>query len=204
MKTLAAIVAASLIILSGAYAHEKQGHAPGPGLFGQPPEYVHLLLNPLPVYGIAIGLLALGAALLARSKPARTLAIVVIVVCAASAWPVQYFGENAYQRVRQISDEQGQQSLDQHMERAGKLIYVFYATALLGIAALVSQMKFPKAATPLAVVILIAAAASLGAGAWISKVGGEIRHPELRGMAGAQPPAEHTQPSQQLTSEEKK
>ena len=67
------------------------------------------------------------------------------------------------------------------MERGGKLVYVFYATALLGIAALVSHKKFPKAVTSLALITLIASAASLGAGGWISKAGGQIRHPEFRG-----------------------
>ncbi len=186
MKALAAIIVAALLGGAGAYAHEKHEHAAGPGLFGQPPEYVHMLLNPLPVYGLAIGILALSAALLSRSKPAQALALGVIVVSSASAWPVQYYGENAYQRVRQISDEAGQQSLDEHMERAEKLIYVFYAAALLGIVALVCQRKFPKAALPLAVVTLFVGAASLGTGGWISKAGGQIRHPEFR--AGSPPP----------------
>ena len=208
MKTLAAIVAAALLGIAGACAHEKHEHAAGPGLFGQPPDYVHVLLNPLPVYGLAIGILALAAALLARSKPARAIALGIIVVSSASAWPVQYYGENAYQRVRQISDEAGQQSLDEHMERAEKLIYVFYATALLGIVALVSQRKFPKAATAFAVVTLVVGTASLGAGGWISKAGGQIRHPEFR--AGSAPPAqgaphEHGagQPSHEMMQHEK-
>ncbi|MCI0349180.1 MAG: hypothetical protein L0Z53_07125, partial [Acidobacteriales bacterium] len=180
MKTLSAIVVTALLGVVVACAHEKREHPAGPGVFGQPPEYVHVLLNPMPVYGLAIGMLALGAAVLARSKPARAIALGIIVVSAASAWPVQYYGENAYQRVRQISDEAGQQSLDEHMERAAKLVYIFYATALLGIIALVSQRKFPKAATPLAVVTLFVGAASLCAGGWISKAGGQIRHPEFR------------------------
>jgi hypothetical protein len=152
-------------------------------LFGQPPEYVHVLLNPLPVYGLAIGILALGAALVARSKPARTIALGIIVVSSASAWPVGYYGENGYQRVRQITDEYGQHWLDEHMGRAEKLIYAFYATALLGIAGLISQKKFPKAALPLTIATLVASGMSLGIGGWIGKAGGQIRHPEFRGKS---------------------
>lgn len=181
MKTLAAIVVAALLGVAGARAHEKHEHAAGPGLFGQPPEYVHMLLNPLPIYGLGIGVFALGAALLARSKPARAIALGIIVVSSASAWPVQYYGENAYQPVRQISDEQGQHWLDEHMGRAEKLIYAFYATTLLGIGGLVSQKKFPKAALPLTIATLVASGVSLGIGGWISKAGGQIRHPEFRG-----------------------
>jgi hypothetical protein len=188
-----------LLSIARAGAQEKHEHPPGPGLFGQPPEYVHVLLNHVPVYGLGVGVLALGVALLARSKPAQALALGIIVVTSALAWPVQYFGENAYERIRRISDEQGQQWLHEHMERADKLIYAFYATTLLGIAAFVSQKRFPKGATPLVVMTLIAGAASAGAGAWISKAGGEIRHPEFRSKAAPSPraaPNEHGAPEQ--------
>ena len=159
------------------HAHE---HAAGPGLFGQPPEYVHVLLNPIPVYGLAIGILALGAALLARSKPARAIALGIIIVSSASDWAVAHYGKNAYAGIREKADETGQQWLDEHMDRAEKFIYVFYATALLGIAALISQKKFPRAATGLTIATLLASVVSLGVGGWISKAGGQIRHPEFR------------------------
>lgn len=206
MKTLTAILIAALLTAAGVCAQEthEHEHAAGPGLFGQPPEYVHVLLNPLPVYGLAIGIITLGIALLARSKPARTGALIIVIVSSAVAWPVAHYGQNAYQRVRQVSDEPGQQWLDQHMERADKLIYAFYATALLGLAALASQRKFPKAAVPLAIATLVAGGAAFGGGLWISKAGGQIRHPEFRGTAGAQPLTGHTEGSEQPNPEEKK
>lgn len=186
MKTLTAILTAVLLGVASASAHEKHEHAAGPGLFGQPPEYVHVLLNPLPVYGLAIGILALGAALLARSKPARAIALGIIIVSSASDWAVTHYGKNAFAGIREKADEAGQQWLDEHMERGEKFIYVFYATALLGIAALISQKKFPRAATGLTLATLVASVVSLGVGGWISKAGGQIRHPEFR--AGSAPP----------------
>src|SRR5690242_9208002 len=146
------------------HEHAQHQHAPGPGMFGHPPEYVHVLLNPLPVYGLGIGVLALIAGLIARSKPARIIALGVIVISSASAWPVHHFGTNSYQHVRQISDEQGQNWLDKHMERAEKSLYVFYVTALLGIAGLISYGKFPRAALPLTITTLVASGLSLGIG----------------------------------------
>ena len=173
MKILTAIFAAALLGIAGAQAHEAHEHASGAGLFGQPPEYVHVLLNPLPVYGLALGILALG----------------VILVGSASAWPALHYGQNAYTRVRAQADEPGQQWLDEHMERAEKMIFAFYVTAALAVAALVSAKKFPRAATPLAVATLVTAAASLGVAGWISKAGGQIRHPEFRqGSAPASTP----------------
>ena len=180
MKTLFAILIAALVSTATALAHEGQEHPAGGGLFGLSPEYVHVLLNPMPVYGLAIGVLALVVALFVRSKPAQSIALGLVVLASASAWPVAHFGQNAYKEIRGKADEAGQQWLDEHMERAEKFVYVFYATALLGLAALVSQKKFPKAATSLAVATLIAGVASLGVGGWISKSGGQIRHSEFR------------------------
>jgi hypothetical protein len=114
----------------------------------------------------------LTAGVFARSQAAQALALVIILVAAASAWPVQYFGGGAYQNVRRISDEQGQLWLDEHMERADKSILLFYTTALLSVAARVSQRKYPKVVMPLTIVTLIAAVASASIGGWINKAGG--------------------------------
>src|SRR5882724_6913839 len=123
MKTLTAFAFAVLLGLVG--AHGQHEHAAGEGLFGQPPEYVHVLINPLPVYGLAIGIFALAVALAARSKSARAIALGIIFITSASAWPVSHYGENAYARIRENSDDAGQQSIDEHMEWAEKLVYVF-------------------------------------------------------------------------------
>jgi hypothetical protein len=60
------------------------------------PEYVHVLLNPLPVYGLATGVLGLVLAMALRSRTAQVVALIIILICAASAWPVYQYGEGAY------------------------------------------------------------------------------------------------------------
>ena len=194
MKTLTAFVLAVLVGATAASAHEKHEHAEGAGLFGQPPEYVHVLLNPLPVYGLALGIFALGGGLIARSKPARAIALGIIFATAASAWPVAHYGHNAYARVREKADETGQLWLDEHMERAEKSIYAFYVTAALAAITLAGMKKLPKAATLLAIATLVAAVVSVGLDVWISKAGGQIRHPEFRAESASStnaPPHEH-------------
>ena len=47
------------------------------------PEYVHVLLNPLPVYGLALGLVALMIALALRSREARICAFILILIAAS-------------------------------------------------------------------------------------------------------------------------
>jgi hypothetical protein len=66
------------------------------------------------------------------------------------------------------------------MRRAEKLLLLFYGTALLGTAALAARRKFPKTTSALTIITLAAAISSASAGAWISKAGGHIRHPEFR------------------------
>lgn len=163
-----------------AFGHHPEGGSTK-GLFGLKPEYVHVLLNPLPVYGLSMGILVLAAALLARSQAARNIGLLLIVICAASAWPVLYYGQHGYNHLYPQLDPESQQWLDAHMDRAERFIYAFYLTAVLGIAALMVQKRFPKANKALALVTLAAALASLGIGGWISRAGGEVSHSEFRG-----------------------
>src|SRR5437867_2126694 len=108
MRRLLSIIAGFLLGLGWASAHERGGHGSTQGLFGFKPEYVHVLLNPLPVYGLAIGEIALIAAWLARSRKAEVIALGLIVVCAAAAWPVLVFGQHGYNHLYPQLDEEAQ------------------------------------------------------------------------------------------------
>lgn len=144
------------------------------------PEYVHVLLNPIPVYVMAGGILALIVALVLRSRPAQITAFVVVIVAALSAWPVGEYGERASDRVYAMSNKDAQQWLDVHMHRADLGMWVFYVTAAVAAAALVVPRFRPRMQLPLALATLVFALASLGVGAWISRAGGKIRHSEFR------------------------
>lgn len=144
------------------------------------PEYLHILLNPLPMYGLAMGLLALVLALLLKSRPARVVALVLIVVACASVWPVVRYGHGGYDRVSAMSNNDAKQWLDVHQQRADRAKYVFYLTGLLALAALSAEWKLPKAALPLTVATFLLAVVSSGLGGWIAHAGGKVRHSEFR------------------------
>src|SRR5437764_14200538 len=150
------------------------------------PEYIHVLINPLPVYGLAMGLLGLIIAFFLKSRPAQIVALIIVLITAASAWPVYEFGEQAYDRVLSMADEPGQAWLDEHQDRAEKLIYFFYAVALLAAVALVAPRKWPRSATPLVIAVILLSAVTLGLGGYIAYAGGKIRHREFRNVP---PPA---------------
>jgi len=144
------------------------------------PEYVHVLLNPIPVYAMASGILALAVALVLRSRPAQITALIVVIVAALSVWPVAEFGERAYDRVYSMSNTDAQQWLDVHAHRADLGEWVFYATAAVAVVAIVAPRFRPRTQLPLALAALVLALISLGVGAWISHAGGKIRHSEFR------------------------
>ncbi len=146
----------------------------------QQPEYLHVLLNPLPVYGLAIAVFGLIAALYLRSRGGQLTALVLIFATAASAWPVAHYGDLAYDRVLSMADEPGQAWLEAHSHREDKLIYVFYALAAVAAAAIFIPKKWPKSAMPLVIATLLLGLGALGAGGYIAYAGGKIRHREFR------------------------
>lgn len=180
MKILITVVGLSLFTGISVLANKGHEHAASSGLFGLPPEYIHVLLNPLPVYGLLMGILTLAGALLWRNKIARIIGLGLIFIATASIWPVEHFGESAYKEIRGRADDAGVTALDEHMDRADKWSWLFYTTAFLALVAVVGEKKFPKAATPLALTTCLFAVAAMAAGGWISKAGGQIQHPEFR------------------------
>ena len=144
------------------------------------PEYLHVLLNPLPVYGLMMSVLGLVIALISRSRAARLAALAIVFASALSAWPVYHYGQAGYDRVLSMSDEQGGKWLEEHMRRAEKLIYVFYAVAALAAATAAAEWKLRRAAVPLAIVTAVLASANLGVGGYIGYAGGHVRHKEFR------------------------
>ena len=144
------------------------------------PEYMHVLLNPLPVYGLALGVVGLLLAVIARNRVAIVIALVPVFLSGLSAWPTYHYGEEAYDRVKALSDTAGEQWLDEHMARGEKLIYAFYLLAGLAAAAAIAPMKWPRCAMPLAATTLVLGLTTLGIGGWISYPGGHIRHKEFR------------------------
>ena len=144
------------------------------------PEYMHVLLNPLPIYGLAVALIALLIALVCRARAARVTALAVIFLSAISAWPVAHYGDSGYDRVQALADEDGVKWLDEHTHRAQKLVYFYYALAAVSIVAAVVEFAAPRAAVKVGTVTLLLALATLGIGAYIEYPGGRVRHREFR------------------------
>jgi hypothetical protein len=155
------------------------------------PEYIHVLLNPLPVYGLAIGWMGLIIALILRSRRAQIATLAIMLVGSASAWPTYEFGEQAYDRVITMTDEAGQAWLDEHRDRGEDLIWIFYALAIVSALAIAVPFKWPKFSSPLVIAVLVLSTVAIGMGAYIGYAGGRIRHREFRNEPPPPIKAEH-------------
>src|SRR5215475_3611277 len=129
------------------------------------PEYIHVLLNPLPVYGLLIGLSGFVIALLLKSRRAQIVTLLLVLISSASAWPVYEFGQQGYDRVLSMADQDGQAWLDEHRERGEDLIWIFYALVAL---------------SAIAIAVILLGAVTLGSGVYIAYAGGRVRHREFR------------------------
>ena len=144
------------------------------------PEYVHILINPLPIYGLAISWIGLIIAFFLRSRPAQIATLTLVLISAAAAWPVYEFGEEGYDRVLSMTDDDGHAWLDEHQRRAELLIYFFYALAGLSTVAIAVPIKWPRTSTSLVITTILLGAVVLGMGCYIAYAGGKIRHREFR------------------------
>jgi hypothetical protein len=144
------------------------------------PEYMHVLLNPLPIYGLALAIVALIIALVACNRVALFTALILVFLTSLSAWPTYLYGEAAYDRIKGISDPIGEKWLDQHMARGERFIAIFYVLAALALSAIIAPLKWRRSSVPLAIATLILAIATLAIGGWVAYPAGHVRHKEFR------------------------
>ena len=144
------------------------------------PEYIHVLINPLPIYGLLMGLLGLIVAFFLKSRRAQVATLVLVLISSLSAWPVYEFGQQAYDRVLSMTDDDGERWLDEHRDRGEDLIWLFYALAVLSAAAIAAPIKWPKSSALLVFAVILLGAGTLGSGSYIAYAGGKIRHREFR------------------------
>jgi hypothetical protein len=136
-------------------------------------EYIHVTLNYLPIYGTILGALALAISLVLRSRAAQIAALILTLIAGVSAYPVLVSGQRAYKTIRGMSDDTGAEALDEHMDRAEKIIVAFYLMAVSALAGLLVPIKWPKAGVPLVAVTLALTVICAGIAIYIAQPGYE-------------------------------
>jgi hypothetical protein len=164
--------------------------------FLKKPEYIHVVLNHLPIFGTILGAFALAISLILRSRAAQVTALIITLIAGASAYPVFVTEQKAYKTIRGMADDAGAEELDEHMDRAEKTIGAFYLLAALAVAGLLVPIKWPKSAIPLGALALVVAILCSGVAVYIAQPGGRVRHPEFRPSGNPTPSPETHHPDE--------
>lgn len=144
------------------------------------PEYVHVLINHLPLTGLFAVLLGLVGSLAFRKRSAAMLSMGLVSVFSLSVWPVYVYGEAGYDRVYSMADSDGGAYLSHHKRLAEHWIWVFYVTSATGALGAIAGWKWPKCLWAASSATALFATASLVAAAVIADAGGKVRHREFR------------------------
>jgi hypothetical protein len=144
------------------------------------PEYVHVLLNPMPLYGMVAGAFLLVWSRLRHPEEFPEGTLIWIILVAIITGLAVYFGEQALENVGVIADAHGNRWLARHKERAETLMYIFYLAGSSALGALWAQYRRPSLARRLVSLTLVLTILSVGAASWISHAGGQIMHAEFR------------------------
>jgi hypothetical protein len=144
------------------------------------PEYMHILINPIPIFGMGLGLLLL---LVAWVRPAAGLSeagLAIIIATGVITYPTIKLGQYAYDRVFETIPLDAQEWLDVHMARAERFQYLFYLAAILAGLTLYKQRRNPELARRLMLATMAVSGLCAALAGLIAHAGGQVRHTEFR------------------------
>ncbi len=144
------------------------------------PAYRHLLLNHLPIVGLAVAWLVLAGALFERRWPSIAFALSLVAMLSGSAIAVTSTGDDAYPLVFDLLDGPGRDWLDYHTYLGERWAWLLTANAVLAVAAVGLGIKLERFRQIAGGVVLGTTLVALVTAALIAEAGGKIRHPEFR------------------------
>jgi hypothetical protein len=136
---------------------------------------IHLVLNHIPILGIPMGLLFLGASLYFQSEKMTRFSLFFLMLVAVIALPVFLTGEEAEEVLEKFGKFEAQ--IEAH-EFWGKMALI--SSLVLGGASIITFISRPFKWSPLAVKAeFLLGFVSLGLLFYAGHLGGLVRHPEL-------------------------
>lgn len=144
------------------------------------PAYRHILLNHIPVIGLAVSWLVLSLGLVTRQVALLLTGLALVAVTAGTALPVAFYGDAAYPAIYDGLDGHGRAWLDRHAERADTWLPTLMVTAALAIVALVAGIARRSLLLPAAALVALVSLAGLAGALLIAAEGGRVKHPEFR------------------------
>jgi uncharacterized membrane protein len=150
------------------------------------PAHVHLLVNHVPVLGVALGLVVLAGATLRRHDVLMRSALALFVLSALAAIPTYVSGEPAEDAIEQAAGDV-EAWVEPHEESAAVSLALVEMLGLLSVVGLWMARRTPTLPSSVTSVTLLIAAIALGSLAWTANLGGQIRHTEIRGEPSPAP-----------------
>jgi hypothetical protein len=138
------------------------------------PEYLHLLLEPLPLFGLGLGLVFLIISFVFGEARSRMLALGVICVSCASVWPYIDLRDKATPRILATRSPDFAPLIQEQTQRRKDWSWPYYAMALLS-AATLSFSRSSKG-RPLLLVVVIYGGLLFWFSIWLHKKECEVYH----------------------------
>lgn len=154
------------------------------------PEYLHVLLNHLPITGLGVASLGLFLALIFRSRGGIILCLWLVMLTCVSVWPVVVTGEAGYDEAYARTDDYGESALDLHMQLAETWSKAYYATAVISAIALIVFWRGSRSENSFGWLTWICAFGCILISGWIAESGGKVVHKEFRVDSGKIAPTE--------------
>ena len=146
----------------------------------QDPAYRHMLLNHVPIIGLFMALLVLGAGLAVRNAALMFTGLALVALTAGSSFLVARYGDAAYPAIYDTLDGHGRDWLDYHAELAETWLPLLYADAILAVLALVTCVLRPRLLSGASLVMALFTIAAIAGASVVAHSGGKIQHPEFR------------------------
>ena len=142
--------------------------------------HFHLLVNHLPLAGLLFGLLLLVGATLFNSKPVTNTAYLILILAAVLVFPAYFSGEGAEHTLMDKVEGIEKSLIHEHEEAALiSFILTLVVGALAGVTLFINSGK-KKENKFLVYLLMIVGLFALASIAQVAKLGGEIRHTEIR------------------------
>lgn len=145
---------------------------------------LHLLTNHLPIVGTFAALLVVLVGMLRRSDAAISTGLIVYAVMALMAVPAYLSGEEAEERVEQISGI-NEGAIHEHEEMAEVTLWLTVISGLLALGAVITHHRNMKISSKIALAFVIIAIAAFAQAALTGHEGGKIRRLDLGGAVPA-------------------
>jgi len=142
--------------------------------------HLHLILNHLPMVGILVAIGIYAAGWLRGSAEFQRLALGLLLSFGLATIPVYLTGGAAEHVVRRLPDV-SKTLIEAHEKAAGAAFVAVEILAGFSLLGMVLYRKSAAIAKPFTAGLLALAFAATGLFGWTGYLGGQIRHPEIRG-----------------------